>query len=710
MSYSALKAADLRNFLSYDLNPESCKFIRQWLAFFVSFFHMSARSQPEKNYRVLDPIKSEYFWCLACNSPGVRNSMLLVFNFMMFLALPVFSQEGSSTIPEIVRVFFMSPRSAQVAFVQKLQPNRTKLSFESQWLLAAFEVEIGMITHEGAQVARTILLNEPSIDSGFFNPEITGSLNYKHVNTIKGESPWKSQSLGSPKNAIKIFRNLLRHPLISSDEHTLIAKIRSEWLEEIPSLSKHLSHQEILEYFKDFTADHMRPSATQIGHYRQFLEACREMLQALQVTFADNTRSLKQVERLLVPWFLVDFPYVLERSSSLTFIKYFDLVKIQMTAVHIEQLDQFLKRRNSDPDDYLMALILRMNARAGFPLNDKDIELRAIRSLYSAEARGGLLDRYFQISVPHLGSTYLAQKKYYTHIRNFLTSSVDSPQSQNAQALLAARLPKSRDITEAEWDELEWLRYERIAKNLTRAELLSELEKKILAESSSDHEERLLAARFFRAYFSREEVEKMAASLKNKYRSKILGRLQSEDHFWFSKDSKLIPVLVELSPQDSELREYLVKIYIQRSQDGRISQSDQLSYLERAQVRDLRLLEEIYRRLSVVQVGDTARLFRAFIRIFPNEGEKIINVIITHKAHAEKLIPLLRQLVEECKINYQLIDVIADARRNLQNSLIFKEKEKGNFLLEQLYIDDWLVAKVGATQKLFCSWILRGSK
>ena len=296
-----------------------------------------------------------------------------------------------------------------------------------------------------------------------------------------------------------------------------------------------------------------------------------------------------------------------------------------------------------------------------------------------------------RVSNATIEGTHYTTEEYSAVLKEFyaMLSSNRRLTVELAEKLLKKPSLKIPGMSELEWQHVEWSRYTSLEKSLTREVLLEHLVQVAADEIKSELFDRVIAAEFIRTRIKPKNLQELALRVKARAQGvKTSAYKVTEDKVWAQEGAQLVTVMRSLDPSDHEMHKFLSNIYAGRSFDGPIAGQTALSLLADSGRGNEEIKREILQRLQYVTAGDSVATFTALIRLFPQAGEEIMEVIYRHRTAPEKLKPMLFALIDECVKNPALLESIKAGLASSPNRTAAKA------LYQNLELGPWLDIQV----------------
>ena len=180
------------------------------------------------------------------------------------------------------------------------------------------------------------------------------------------------------------------------------------------------------------------------------------------------------------------------------------------------------------------------------------------------------------------------------------------------------------------------------------------------------------------------------------------------DKAWSKNEAELVTVIRAIEPADPELHSYLSRVYTKRDMENPIAAQTALSHIAETGEGADEVKQEMIRKLKFVAAGDTAGTFKAFITLYPQEGAQILEIVYRHRGAKEKLIPMLKVLIEQSQFNLEILSSVHHAVAHFHDRKVANAEYMGQTL------DVWLKTQlekrgVNLSTENFCKNILNAN-
>jgi hypothetical protein len=156
---------------------------------------------------------------------------------------------------------------------------------------------------------------------------------------------------------------------------------------------------------------------------------------------------------------------------------------------------------------------------------------------------------------------------------------------------------------------------------------------------------------------------------------------------WVDKDLALLRTYELLNPQSMEFHRVIVQLFLLNDNRLGLNKYELLAMMEKHSIRDPHVKSYFVKNLPIVNVHKTSELLTSFLRLFPESGKTVIQVIESHRPYPEKLVPILQAVVFESVKNEKILESIKSNLKHFPGRVV-------NAPIQGLPLFEWLEARV----------------
>ena len=592
-------------------------------------------------------------------------------------------------------------------YIAELRKLRAELPLEFRWFLSALEIKHGMIDADTLKDAESALRSTTIVDSGLIWRNVADKLYYHLPGDKKDvERMIHFRSLENLVFLQRYWQQLPLHVDIKGDQELEAKRVR--WMRAIRTLvGSDIRLYELTELLKDLDPPAMRKFASR-AKASEFLTLAVETLEAVTNSvgnfsqegptqfrfgiFSIHRDSYDAIRGFVEAWIHKDVGYLVEQYN---YLRRRGLVQLDQLLARpaLEEdriaLERALDAKGGALDSYLVAALLYGNRYSSAPHADyaAKASLAAVQILLGA----AIERRDVRFELKGFDNLYFTQKEFGSFVRSFLDiyrkTGVLAPE---AVAWLAKRnVLRTEAMSEHEWLELEWMRVECLERAMPADAFKAMLVKTAVGEKGISLHEQILAAKYLRAKLQAPDLERISTLVKSRAQGVAPESYAGAQAGTWSRDNAaLVYVIRALHPEDRELVKHLSTVYSERFVDGPISAEAALYVLRESGTATEDVKASLLHRLRFVSAGDSAGSFTSLIKMFPEEGVEIVQILYRHRSAPEKLAPMLVSLVTQIESNYQLFLSVRSGLRSQKDASIT------NALYQGQPLDAWLESKL----------------
>lgn len=595
--------------------------------------------------------------------------------------------------------------------IDVFREKRSVLPTEIRWLLAAVEIQSKYVATETFEDAKSAIRHITITESSSFlgvGGGIDPKILYRGVRKSKGQEP-EIIELYSLTDLAKLHRAWHEVAILEKDFQSddILEKKRIRWLEAVAKMTSYFRQSEVLKIIKDFEAPQMRIFTSQENH-EFFLQVSIGVMKKFglkygeisfnqhgDVNFAakgDSKDGFTTMRSLVKKWLAENLNYNIKYYTQLSRDQLIDidtLTNRPVSAKDREVLAHIIEQKKLNPDSLIAAALIWMKQQGDV---DHKIYREAVAIAYNALITDALVVHgAIKVSNATLEGTHLAPEEYSKFLALFYSMMTTNQRltPEQAQKLLTKQSLKLPGESEEAWQKIEWTRYLALQRSIPQEILLEHLIQVTANEIKSELFDRTLAGEFIRTRIKPKNLEEIARRVKTQAQGiKSSAYKGTDNKVWEKNSAELVTVIRALDPADAEMHIYLSSIYAGRNFDGPIAGQTALSLIAESGLGNEDLKKEILQRLQYVTAGDSVGTFKSLIKLFPDAGAEIMEVIYRHRGAPEKIKPMLFALIDECISNPALLESIKTGLANSPNRTAAKA------LYQNLELDAWLVVQI----------------
>jgi hypothetical protein len=235
-------------------------------------------------------------------------------------------------------------------------------------------------------------------------------------------------------------------------------------------------------------------------------------------------------------------------------------------------------------------------------------------------------------------------------------------ESKMAIDLLKTPVPYIKRFTRVEYENLERKRYQTVSKNLTK-EKFSELILEQILKPDFSFEYKKMAVEVLSSVLNSEDRKVFAEKFKISIVKKPMDSPEKVFEF-FETDGEVRREIVKLlNPNDPQLFDYLLDIYINQKVESKVPPLAALETLTELNTGNEKLRRELVRRLSFISAGDTVAAFQALVRLFPTDSKSIVDTIYLYgdsksESVIDKTVEMIKVLARESVRNPEILNAL----------------------------------------------------
>lgn len=646
-------------------------------------------------------------------------------------------------VPESMFMWFAKEMRTLVAtprvmdqVIEYLQTTRQKMPMEFRWVLAAAEIERKKITNTTGHDAMSALENIRIFQNFVIPVGTVMSLRIEYV--IKKPNSGQTQVLSSYFQSLEdllfIYGNIQQAPEFKPDffVNPQIDDLRINWLSHLQVIAKQVSGREIFKALMKFVNPNSRRFSSR-EKKRQFLVQTIGLVSDYGFRFGDkaslssygepefqlskeNKIIFSELQQLVRSWLLEDLVFASIHFDTYLrrgYISIDDFLSVAMSDEKKMQVEKVLKKDEKvEFASYVINALLWIKnyANDGSQVAEQ-ATLKLAKILFGAQLGTNSAVRLQSGLFSDSERIYPTDYLRYLDAFYQVTGAIRNMSRKVVNLAMNVRHLRFEFMSDQEWEQIEIRRFKFIQNNSSASDFNAYIRKIFLEDSPAyGFKDRLFVAKVFREIGNPIVAQEMANELKIKTRSRFyFSKASAMRAAWNKNEGALAHLVFAMNPQDSELKSYLVDLYVNHSTDGAVATSGQnaLRMLEVIGTEDLSVRDEILRSLKFMGAGDSAGSLSALLRLFPDQSSQVVEILFQHSREKEKkLAAMLLVLRERAVENPAIVHKIREAVREKRNT-----PEGSSRVYQGLRLDEWLERHVAYLLKLkevkFCAALWR---
>lgn len=623
---------------------------------------------------------------------------------------------------EEMRILARTPQEMD-RVIEVMQSTRDLMPVEFRWVLAAAELHRDKIAPMTAQDAFSALVQTGIYQSGSLMGGMSMSLNFRYIirNAYNREFKTYEARFNSIADLLFLFGNLHRAPEL--EPHLFVGTdaedVRIRWLSHLRVMSKEVHASDILAAVLKLADQKARQFSTR-EKKEQFLLRMIDLVTDFGFRFGDavelntygkatfklsdgNSAVFNRLRQLVRSWLVEDLIFASMNYDIYLrrgYITMDDFLSISMNDLKKAEVEKVIKKTEKvEFAPYVLNALLWVKNYAG---DGSQTSLEATENLGKILLGAQLGIRNSLVLQDGLikNREYIYPVDYLKYLNAFYEIAVPPVPMSKAVLDLAKRIRhvKFEFMSDEDWLKLERHRLHFIQKHSSTADFNSYI-RKIFVDGAMGYslKDRIFVAKVFREIGDPAVAQEMADVLKAQTRSRFyFNKASAVRAAWNKDEGSLVHLVFAMSPRDPDLNAYLVDRYVNHARDAAISGQNALRMLEAIGNTDIKVREEILRSLQFMGAGDSAGTLSALLRLFPDQGPKIVEIMHEHTADKErKLAPMLMVLRDRALENPQILQTIREAVRAGKNTPAGSSQA-----YQGLRLDEWLERQVNYLTKI----------
>ncbi len=571
----------------------------------------------------------------------------------------------------------------------KLKNHRSEFSLRTQYILSALEIKYQVADQNTLQVARRAIEEIRINDQGLLTSDIRPRL------LFVGDGSLTVLELENFERISFLYLNWLG--LIRDQEITpRLANGIVKWVRNVKYMRKHLKLTTLHALLnvlgddfplklrdprlrKEFLDESVRVIVELREKYGTWEWTGRETIYEIDKRYQE---SYDIVKKQILNWIDFDPEYLLENFTRLQGLNILSLNEVaDQRTFRRSVLSHILSSKMVGGEAIWLASLLWLKSPAEkYSRMDVDQGL-AIKYCLDVLSSAGFYFNKVAYKVADHETKPMSETEFYRWVDATFEAlrSFGRLSPYEAETLLATKLIKAKEIGEKTWFELEWKRLAVVEQNMTPEKFKQKLTENILGKGTNDLHQRVLSSLYLRIKLQSRELEVLAAKIKG---------AKTTDEAWEKNKGEMVSLLTALNPDDRDLRDYLTRVFDYNLPMGVINGTTSLNWLENIKASHEGMRESLKTRLLTPSAANTGAMFQTFVRLYPDEGKAINEIIYNHFSYPEKLKAILTIALRESLENENLYISIIDGYRQMRNLGRIQHFQGKTF-------DHWISEKLG---------------
>ncbi len=599
-------------------------------------------------------------------------------------------------------------KSVKQAMIVNLGDLRQYMPVEFRWLVAAFEVDAGLLTIQTLSDIKDVTIRARYLEKGNFLGLLSAARPHAiDVPADEGDSRIReTMDFVSQSLPVFLMNTWAKLSILTLEPVSVeIERARLEWFEELSILTLKASPKELFSYVESFNNPAMR-HFTSLERQFLFSEYATNILERISyrgkyktdrfgrtvfVPGSQDNGDHRKVYNKVSEWIFEDVDFLiknlgrLEKLGVVPFDKMFNRIWTAQEANTV--YDSFSKRKYDIEAQLTAGLMLLKQVNWQGSAEQKEIVVKQVFNIIiSADVRSDLIN----ISARGFESQRIENSIYYHLLEQFYQIFLKSPMLTREQGieLLRTKTVNSKQLKDSDFIETDRLRLKLVEQHLGYEEFKEVMTKVLAKGTSASLTDQMQAASYLGDSLKEADRQRLVADIKL--------RFSKSNRFGFSKPTILwetdrgwpVQLVLKINPRDLELRDFLVGVIIQQKVDSVFSDGEALSTLIQAGTTTPELKAFILRKLGFISAGDTTNYFRALARLHPEAGLEISTIVYRYLKDSSKLIPIMKILLEESERNPSLLQSIETSinsdRHRSENSEVYNNRTLSGWLRFQM--------------------------
>ncbi len=595
------------------------------------------------------------------------------------------------------------PESRKIMLSHLIELSRY-MPVEFRWMLAAFEVRAGIVNPHTIEAIKDVAIRARYSEKGNFMGILASATPYTIYVPPDKNDPRSRDSMDFSSQRLPVFlmHTWMMLPTLSSEplpvgfEHG-----RLNWFEEMSIMTLMSAPDVLLSYLKGFQNPVMRhftsperqflfyEYATTIAEkisYRGKYKTDRYGHTVFVAGSQDNEHH-KHAFNLVCDWIFEDVDFLLknlnrlEKLGVVTFEKMFG--KSWSTQESSKIFEGFSNRKYDIEAQLTAGLMLLKQNSWQHTEEQKQVVVKQVFDIFmSARESTDLIN----VGIRGFQSQRMENSIYFHLLDQFYQIFLKSPLLTKEQGieLLKIKTVKTRFVKSDDFDETDRRRLKLVEQHLGYDDFKTEMTKILAKGTSASRGDQMQAAEYLGKMLSEQDRIALAATIKARFSEGKRFSFAKPVMSWETDMGWPVRLMLKVNPNDTELRDFLVSVIIQKKIVSAFSDGDALSALLESGNSTPELKAFIVRKLSFSFAGDTVNYFRALTRLHPEAAFEITGIVYKYIKDSSKLIPFMDVLFEEVQRNPKLLEnieanIASDSQRS-ENLRVYRQHTLSGYL------------------------------